>query len=356
MEYVNINSLRRSGATPSETKELLLQQFDALIPEDYIIATDELEIIRGTDVVESASSRGQSIIPLRRVTKSKQKKDFPKRVLLELTSECNGHCTMCPRKVLTRKEQHMDASVAKEIIKQLDENGIDGLWLFNIGESLLHPDFFGILDYCRTFDTLGTIWLSTNCEILDEDMIEKVINHPVDILNYSINSMSEEEYSKLCPNLHFDRVRHNLEKLVERKKELNKSRPIIRAQMIEIPHVLHEIDMFKEIYGDKVDIISINKLEVFAQEVNTDSLESIILNDKITKCNRLEGEVFYVFSDGSVSCCATDFNNVFNIGNVHDQSIKEIYQGEKYQSLIKLYREGRLHERELCSRCRDFEL
>lgn len=355
MTYVNISSLKTSFITPSEIREKLLSKFGPVTPNDHVIATDELELLRGEDLVKSARRQGKTFLPLRRVSFIKETNRFPKRVLLELTSKCNSYCTMCPRNVLTRREDHMDTALAKNVIRQLAEVGISGLWLYNIGESLLHPDFFEILDYCRTFDTLGTIWLSTNGEILDEKMREKLLAHPVDILNYSVNSMSEKQFKKITTNLNFYRVQHNLKALVKLKKQLKASKPIIRAQMIELPYVLDEIEDFKREFGNKVDILNINKLEVFSQNIDYGQ-DSPVNNVNILKCNRLEREDFFIFSDGSVSCCDTDFNCIFNLGNLNEQSVKEIYEGEKYQGLLRQYLDGRLHEQKLCSKCRDFNL
>jgi radical SAM protein with 4Fe4S-binding SPASM domain len=251
----------------------------------------------------------------------------------------------------------MDVEVAKRAITQLAEVGISGLWLYNIGESLLHPDFFEILSYCRKFDTLGTIWLSTNGEIMSSSMRGKILENPVDILNYSVNAMSIEGYKQIAPTLRFEKVHKNLKALVSERINMGSSYPILRAQMIEIPAVKNEIESFKLEYGKLVDILSINKLEEFSQNVEQNPLDREgSLNKSIDVCNRLDREDFFIFSDGSVSCCDTDFNCNLNIGNVNSQTIQEIYNGEPYRALIRQYKNGRLHENPLCAKCMDFNL
>ncbi|OGI18007.1 MAG: hypothetical protein A2255_00470 [Candidatus Melainabacteria bacterium RIFOXYA2_FULL_32_9] len=357
MEHVNISSIKiNNNVFSQEMRKGLLARFDSVTLANYIITTDELEILSGQELIEKAYKEGKKTLPLKRISVIKNTTNFPKRVLLELTSKCNSYCTMCPRNILTREEKHMDTQLAKSVIKQLAEVGISGLWLYNIGESLLHPDFFEILDYCRSFDTLGTIWLSTNGEIFDKNIQEKLLEYPVDILNYSVNAMSEDNYKKIAPNLDFYRVQNNLKNFVELKRQENKFKPVIRAQMIEFPDMNSEIHDFMDKYGDKVDIVSINKLELFSQNVCNDNSKETITNNKIKKCNRIDREDFMIFSDGSVSCCDTDFNCTFNLGNVKESSISEIYNGKKYQDLIKKYQEGRLHEQELCSKCLDYNL
>jgi MoaA/NifB/PqqE/SkfB family radical SAM enzyme len=357
MEYVNLNSLIDNGGLPSDEASALLEHFDTITPKNTLITTNRLELIRGADLVQEARKRGEKILPVRRAESIKPTVRFPKRVLLELTTACNSDCTMCPRNVLTRTIEHMDTSVAKRVIDELADVGISGLWLYNIGESLLHPDFFEILDHCRKYDTLGPIWLSTNGQILDKQIIEMLLDNPVDILNYSVNAMSAEQFSNIAPALSFETVQKNLKSLIKRKKENEKSAPLIRAQMIEIPSVKHEINLFLEEYGSEVDLLSINKLESFSQNVpaNTDA-ENNVRNHEIDKCNRLDREDFFIFADGSVSCCDTDFNCTLNIGSVCKNSVQDIFTGGTYQGILAKYADGTLHELDLCSKCGDFSL
>jgi MoaA/NifB/PqqE/SkfB family radical SAM enzyme len=357
MEYVRIKSLNPSPDIATSVRDQLLNEFGSQLPDDCLITTDGLELLSGEQLLSRARSQGLSLLPLRRVSYTRLTKNFPKRFLLELTNHCNSLCTMCPRNVLNRPLQHMDTVLAKEVIAQLAEAGISGLWLYNIGESLLHPDFFEILDYCAKFNSLGTIWLSTNGEILSEEIIEKILHSSIDILNYSVNAMSEENFKKIAPQLHFHQVHSHFKALLRRKRELGRRRPFIRAQMIKLPYVLHEVDEFISVYGDQADIISINELEVFSQNVATeDGTKELVINERILQCNRLEREDFFIFADGSVSCCDTDFNCALNLGTVKEQTVQEIYNGDAYRDLLTNYRAGRLHEVELCSRCKDFAL
>ncbi len=357
MEYVNINSITTEYLTDIETRDFLLKKNDSVTQEDYVITTDKLELLRGQELIEKAKVEGRSILPLKRVSLIKRTQRFPKRVLLELTSKCNSYCTMCPRNFLTREEKHMETSLAKLVIKQLAEVGISGLWLYNIGESLLHPDFFEILKYCREFDSLGTIWLSTNGEILSQEMRKKVLDEPVDILNYSVNAVTEKQFKKIAPTLHFNNVQDNLKQLIKEKVLRQQAKPIIRAQMVQVECMLDEIEQFKEFYGNAVDILAFNKQEFFSQNTEQKGEKGKeVLNERIQKCNRLEREDFFIFSDGSVSCCDTDFNCLFNLGNVNRQSIRDIYDGDRYQGIIQKYRQGILHTEELCSKCRDYGL
>lgn len=357
MELVNIKSLTFNKKLNDEKRTSLLKNLRSAKKNDTIYATDDLEIICGIELWENAIADGKKLLPLVRITDNKNIPNFPQRILLELTTNCNSHCTMCPRNVMTRVEQNLETETAKRLITEFAQFGLNGLWLYNIGESLMHPDFFEILDHVRKYDNLGTIWCSTNGKLIDEKMRRKILENPVDIQNYSLNAYSKELFDTIAPNLVFKDIQNNFIELAKLKKEMKIKKPILRAQMFENQNYKNEVENFIEKFQDLADIISINKLELFSQ--NIDHLsggKDVVLNEKIEKCNRLLGQIFYIFSDGTVSCCATDFDCKFNIGNVYEQTIQEIFCGEKYQNLITKHNNGTLHEIELCSKCRDYYL
>ena len=345
MEYININSIKTIYTTPPDLRKQLLLKYDPLTSAEYVITTDDMELLRGEDLVEQARQQGQALLPLKRASYIKDTRNFPKRVILEITSICNSNCTMCPRNALIRKHEHMDTQMCKKIIKELSKVGISGLWLMNLGEPLLNPDFFEILDYCRSVGNLGPLWISTNGKIFDATMQKRILEKPVDFFNYSVNAMTEESYKKIAPSLDFKTSQKNIRDFIKLKKSSGRTRPIIRVQMIEIPYVLGEINAFIKEFGDKADIVAINKLEKFTQNVQANNVNGeYFTNERIEKCNRLERQDFIIFADGSVTCCDTDFNGRLTIGNLKEHSLMEIMNGEKYLGIIRQYREGSLHE------------
>jgi len=65
---------------------------------------------------------------------------------LELTNYCNLRCVKCPYPQMTREKGYMDFDLFKTIINQL-ASWNRGIWVSGIGESLLHPRIFDMLDY-----------------------------------------------------------------------------------------------------------------------------------------------------------------------------------------------------------------
>ena len=177
-----------------------------------------------------------------------------KRVHLELTNACNNACHMCPRKKMSRSVTHMTYDIFKWHIDRLVNKGIFGLWLYGLGEPLLHPDFAKMLHYIKHLP-LGNIWLSTNCTLLDDRMCHLLLASSIRFLNLSINGTNQEEYNKWT-NGSYTLVENNVARLISLKTQY---KPFIRAQTIAVDDFTDR--RFIEKYITKVDIVSINYLE-----------------------------------------------------------------------------------------------
>ena len=59
----------------------------------------------------------------------------------------------------------------------------------------------------------------------------------------------------------------------------------------------------------------------------------------------------YILYNGDVVLCCMDWRRQVIMGNVHEQSLKEIWRGERYQHFRRFHEEGRSEELDLCRTC-----
>jgi radical SAM protein with 4Fe4S-binding SPASM domain len=100
-------------------------------------------------------------------------------------------------------------------------------------------------------------------------------------------------------------------------------------------------------------------------------LEHVVLQEFDTFCGEVEdrGIVDYtptkrfpcrqlqslsIFWNGEVAMCKEDFNGKFLVGNLSNQSLKDIWHSEQLHSLRILHKEGRYTEHPLCSLCKEW--
>jgi len=317
MELANIKYITHNGKSLFEESCIKVPKYGEIKTLKPVIVDDFLMLSRDIENIALLSDyikKNYLFVPIRRVNKSKQEaKSFPSRILLEITSKCNLNCTMCPRNYLKRPEMHMPKEVVLRCIDEIDHYGVEGIWLYNIGESALHPDFKEIFEYCQTKKRLGSLWLSTNGQELSDEIMDMLVNSNLTFLNYSVNAMNEQTYELVSPKGNYRRLISNLEKLLAKKKEHTKmgSTPWVRIQMIDQPQAFFEID-------------SLQRADCF------------------------------IFSNGEVSFCDTDFNGVNSLGNIFSSTIQEVWS--RFERIKELNLEGKIEDLPLCKNCLDWDL
>lgn len=78
-------------------------------------------------------------------------------------------------------------------------------------------------------------------------------------------------------------------------------------------------------------------------------IETEVLDPNST-CGRALEQISVLW-DGEVTMCCFDPQNTFNLGNLERQSIKEIYNSEKYVKFRQAHYENRAAEYSLCANC-----
>ena len=67
-------------------------------------------------------------------------------------------------------------------------------------------------------------------------------------------------------------------------------------------------------------------------------------------CPKIVDEMFFIVDGRAVLCC-WDFQERGVIGDINDQTVKEIWRGAQIQNYKQLLNEGKRDQIELCSRC-----
>lgn len=337
------------------TSYLELKKYRPLKVDESLHIIKETENIR---LFEKYIDDHLGLVPITRInTEPKSNLDFPARVLLEMTSRCNLNCYMCPRQHLTRECKDMETELFKKCIDEMDKFGIDGLWIYNIGESILHPDFPELLNYVSQKKNLGSIWHSSNGQELNEKFSKQIIESNIKYMNLSVNAITPRTYSIISPDGNWEKMISNFNQFMELKRAMGKRTPFSRVQIIDQECASQEIDQFIANYTNSADIISVNLLEAFSKNIdqNVHYAKKRLRPEKKT-CHRVRRKDLFIFSNGETTFCDTDFNGIFSMGNVRESTIYEIWNSNQREEIIRLEAEGKLEEVELCKNCLDFDL
>ncbi|MFH0804180.1 MAG: radical SAM protein [Candidatus Zambryskibacteria bacterium] len=333
--------------------------FDDLKTLEKVKVNQKLELLPDTAniaLLDKYAKMGLKVIPIRRISSRdwSQRKDFPNRVLLEMTSRCNYNCRMCPRYNLTRPRIDFDKDLYLKVIDELDQHGIQGIWLFNLGEPILHPDWKEIVDYVGNKKNIEMIWFSTNGFAFDSDCADFVLKSNITFLNYSLHGTNSKTYGYVAPKINYKTVRKNLEYLLKKKQELGQG-PIVHIQMIDQAGTHDNINEFLETFYQTGEIVSINALE-YANLPNNQYGLSRKRPSLVKKCNRLSRGDCFIVSNGDIQPCEAAYNGEIPLGNVKEKPVKEIWNSPIRLKMLKLNDKGELFKIDHCSKCTDYDL
>jgi radical SAM protein with 4Fe4S-binding SPASM domain len=238
----------------------------------------------------------------------------------------------------------------RNIINQIAGHEINELWLQNLGESTLHPDFPEMARYACEKGIYPVI-CSTNCTTLHGEFIEKILLSGIDCLVLSLDGASKMTYEKLREGADYGAVLENIKNIFSMKKRLNLATPALVVQIVHSPETADEKDAYVREWVpllNKNDRISIKLYNDFAGR-----LELPLLKEKdflLMPCSAIFENMVILWNGDTTPCCM-DIEGELNTGNVFKNSIRKIWNGRQYKNLRSAVTEGKYELLELCRAC-----
>jgi len=281
-------------------------------------------------------------------------KNKPHIFVIESTNHCNLNCMMCPRRHMTRKVEHMKLDTFKKIIDQskgfVYEVGLD---LF--GEPLMCPDIFNMIRYAKD-SGIKNVAMSTNATLLNESNAKKILESDLDLLVIDLDGYTKETYEKIRNGAKHDISVKNIMRFGEMKREYekqNKKVPFVYLQIIRMKETENEIPEWIKFWEKYPFHLFVKKFNTWAQQ--DDFVTSLAKNEQKVKpdvkrypCAWLWEQMIFTVNGDVVPCCA-DYDSKIILGNVNDNTVEEIWYGEKYRRLRELHKKGNYPS--ICGKC-----
>ncbi len=272
---------------------------------------------------------------------------FPPLVQIEPTSICNYRCVFCYQtdlRLTKKKNGHMGMMSLenfKNIIDQLEGN-IEGITLASRGEPTVNKCLPEMIKY-MSGKFLATK-INTNAYLLNEKICHALLDSDLQTLVISADAASDKLYSQLRVNGKLDRVLKNVQLLKNIKEKYYPSSKIItRVSGVRFSREqdINEMEQFWNHLVDQVAFVDYNPWEnVYDSEKN-----------KIEKpCSDLWRRMF-IWWDGRVAPCDTDYLTKLSHETIYKSSISEIWNGKMYTKLRQKHLSGYRQNLEPCSRC-----
>ncbi len=272
-------------------------------------------------------------------------KNNPHIFVIESTNYCNLDCAMCPRRHMQRKPEHMKFELFKKIIDESKDFVYEvGLDLF--GEPLLCPDIFKMIKYAKEAGVNNTA-MSTNAMLLTEDKAKSILSSGLDVLVIDMDAFTKETYEKLRVGANFETVVKNVRRFAELKKveEANGNmKPYAILQIIQMKENESEINDWIEFWKDSPFHLHIKRFNTWAgQDKDIIALskeeQRVRFGQKRRPCAFLWEQMIFA-SNGNVTACCIDYDTKLAMGNVKENSVLEIWNGERFKKFRELHKKG----------------
>ena len=276
----------------------------------------------------------------------------PLHLDIEPTNACNLKCPMCPRTVILNDESknenfhvgNMKLETFKKLIDEAVEIGVYSIKLNWLGEPLVHKDIVEMVRYAKEKGIIDVMF-NTNAALLTEDISRKLIEAGLDKIFFSFDSPYKEQYEEIRVGASYEESLENIKSIVKIRNSMGKTTPLTRVSMVLMDDNKEAYNDFVELFKDIVDIVAY----VEYREPIGEGME-ITENVNGFACAQLWERMFVAW-DGEVIVCCVDSERGYVAGNIHENSIKEIWNGEKYAHIRKCHKDGEFYKIGICSKC-----
>jgi radical SAM protein with 4Fe4S-binding SPASM domain len=251
----------------------------------------------------------------------------------------------------------------RETIDQLHKD-LTYLVFYFQGEPYLNPDFLEMVQYASSKKIYTAT--STNAHYLNDKNARRTVETGLDRLIISIDGTTQETYQQYRVGGNLKKVFEGASNIVKWKKELKSKTPFIIFQFLVVRHNEHQIDevhrLAKEIGVDQVRLKTAqvydyendpNKLiptiEKYSRYKKDKSGKMAFKGNNANHCWRLWHDPVITW-DGSVVPCCFDKDAQHKLGNLKEQSFKELWHNKEYRHFRSQVLQSRKNI-DICANC-----
>jgi radical SAM protein with 4Fe4S-binding SPASM domain len=294
-------------------------------------------------------------------------KDYPMMLVLSFAYPCNALCPHCPYTNSNIRKEYKDTPYMPENIfkKIADESGPYGSYLriSGGGEPMLHPKAVELLVYAKKKGC--KIGLITNGSKFESNSLEKLIDSEIDIIEFSVDADNEKDYAIYRKGLDWQTLNKNVERAVEYRNKIKSKSKIIVSAVNQKGINLESVEDYwvnkskhKQNFGQGADYIIKRKYLSWGNNTEIDQTKSAdpapYSDTSNTPCPFIF-ERLNIDSRGNVMVCGYDISANTSMGNVKDENIKDIWNGEGFNFYRAKHLNNEGHEISMCSQCPDWK-
>lgn len=189
--------------------------------------------------------------------------------------------------------------------------------------------------------------INTNGALLTADMSERLVESGLRHLWVSVQGYSQETYSQSMGIKKFN-ILENIDRFLDIRDKKGGKRPKLSITTLDTTIVHDELEYAKKHWAERDVTFKIHQLD---NRAGDDISELSARKPKLRRNCDLFLKQAYVLYNGDVIICCHDWRRTVVIGNLKEQSLKEIWNSERFIKLIREYQSGDFSNLKICKTC-----
>ena len=288
----------------------------------------------------------------------------PFSISIEPTTACNLRCPECPSglRAFSRPTGNLRSDFFRKTIDELHRD-LSFLIFYFQGEPYINPDFLDMVQYAsqRGIYTIT----STNGHFLNEENARKTIESGLDRLIISVDGSTQEVYEQYRKSGKLEVVLQGARNVVKWKKKLKSKTPHLIFQFLVVRPNEHQIpEIYKLAEEIGIDEVRLKTAQIYDYAQgnplipNQDRYSRYrrqadgsyrIKNQLLNHCWKL-WHACVITWDGVVVPCCFDKDAQYHMGNLQEQSLREVWQQQPYREFRQQLMKGR-DKIDICTNC-----
>lgn len=289
----------------------------------------------------------------------------PFSISVEPTTACNLGCPECPSglKSFSRPTGRIQPDFFQKTIQQLYKELLYLSFYFQ-GEPYLNTGFLDMVAYASSKKIYTAT--STNAHFLDDETARKTVLSGLDRLIISLDGTTQDTYEQYRRGGALDKAIQGARNIVKWRKELKSKKPYLVLQFLVVRPNEHQVDEVKKMAKEiGMDDVWFKSAQVYDYE--RDPHQLIPLNDKFSRYkkdalgrtipkNPLRNHCWKMVHsnvmtwDGKIVPCCFDKDAEHVMGDMKENSMKEIWEGKNYQAFRQELMKSRKNI-DICANC-----
>jgi len=164
---------------------------------------------------------------------------FPKYIEIEVTTRCNKRCIICEHTWWSERSVDLTLDEFKDLVSQFDLHWVN---LTGEGDAFLNKDYLAMIAYLKHKGV--SVYLVDSMDLVRKDVAHSLVRMGVDGIYISMDGATKETYESIKVGCNHDKVLHNIENLLELKRELRSPLPEICFRFVVTKTNAHEMADF----------------------------------------------------------------------------------------------------------------